>query len=336
MVHFFHPASLGEYYQGQVQRAQALFEALSFGTRPIQYEFVLKNPSSEKAIWSLKTAEEFIEKIPVLNENLQKYLFHVWFRPNVSSYIFLDDLTLTQARRLHREGYEPSAIVETSPGNFQAWICCSSVYIRGSHATAIARYLATRFQGDLSCCHYRHYGRMVGFPNVKEQYRDASGRYPITRLHYAQHRIISKSDELLLATKPEADRREASKELLASGSLQELWESLNDRLRVARKVNSGRSADDVALKLYREIESAKLRKGVDVADERSETDLAVVCSLIHRGFAIEPIAEGVKRHSFNIEKRKKGHLDDYLQRTIARALSNVIEERQLREEQVSA
>ena len=336
MVHFLHPASLSDYYEGQVKRSRELFEALSFGTQPIQYEFVLKNPDCEKAIWTLKTAEAFIEKIPVLNESLQKHLFHVWFRPNVSFYIFLDDLTLTQARRWHREGYEPSAIVETSPGNFQAWICCSSVYIRGSHATTIARYLAERFQGDLSCCHYRHYGRMVGFPNVKDRYLDASGRYPITRLHYAQHRVISESHELLIATKPEADRREASKELLESASLQELWESLNHRLKIARSVNSGRSADEATVKLYQEIESAKLRKGIDVSNERSETDLAVVCCLIHRGFGVEAIADGIKRHSFNIERRKKGHLEDYLQRTIARGLSNIIEEQQPQEEQLSA
>lgn len=328
MVHFLSPASLSEHYRGQVQRSRKLLEALSFGSQQLQYEFVLKKPDREKAIWSSKTAEEFIEKIPVINQSLQKHLFHVWFRPNVSSYTFLDDLTLKAARRLHREGFEPSAIVETSPRNYQAWICCSSVYIRGSHATTIARYLASMFGGDLSSCHYRHYGRMVGFPNIKEQYRNDSGCYPITRLHFAKHQVISRSRELLIATKPEADRREASKDLLESGSLQELWESLSDRLRVARSINSGRSADEAAQKLFREIESVKLRKGIDVSLERSETDLAVVCGLIHRGFGVEAIADGVKRHSFNIEKRKKGHLENYLQRTIARALGNIIEEQQ--------
>ena len=269
-----------------------------------------------------------MEKIPVINEYLQKYLFHVWFRPNVSSYIFLDDLTLDQTRRLYREGYQPSAVIETSPGNYQAWVCVASVYIRASHATAIAVYLASRFGGDPTACNYRHYGRMVGFPNIKEQYRDARGCYPITRLHYAKHTIISKSSELLIATKSEADRREASKELIQSGSLQELWESLNGRLALARKVNSDKSADGVAIELYRKIESAKLRKGIDVSTERSETDLAVVCGLIHRGYSIEAIADGVKRHSFNLEKRKKGHLEDYLKRSIAKGLSNVIEEHQ--------
>lgn len=329
MVHFLDPASLADYYGGQVKRSRDLFEALSFGAKPIQYEFVLKNPDREKAIWSMKTGEEFIEKIPVLNKHLQKkHLFHCWFRPNISSYIFLDDLTLDHTRRLYREGYEPSAVLETSPGNYQAWVCVSNVYIRASHATAIARYLALRFGCDLSCCHYRHYGRMVGFPNVKEQHRDTAGCYPITRLHYAKHTVISKSRELLIATKAEAERRESSKELIQTGSLQELWESLNERLRVARQVNGDTSADKVALELYRKIESDKLRKGIDVSKERSETDLAVVCGLIHRGFSINAIADGVERHSFNLEKRKKGHLEDYLKRTIARGLSNVIEERQ--------
>ncbi|MGB5712625.1 MAG: hypothetical protein WBM44_17150 [Waterburya sp.] len=70
----------------------------------------------------------------------------------------------------------------------------------------------------------------------------------------------------------------------------------------------------------------KLRQQIDVSTQRSETDLAVVCGLIHRGFSIEAIAEGVKTHSFNIEKRHP-KLDDYLRRTVARGLLNVIEEK---------
>ncbi len=336
MVFFLNTASLADYRDAQVKRARELFQALSFGLQPIQYEFVLKNDCRDKAIWSMKTAEEFIAKIPTINEYLQQDPFHVWFRPNVSSYIFIDDLSLDRARIMFKEGYEPSAVIETSPDNYQVWVCVANVYIRASHATTIARYLAERFGGDPSCCNYRHYGRMVGFPNVKEQYRTTDDRYPITRLHYAQHTVISKSHELLVATKEKANAWEKSRERIVTGDMEDLWQELNDRLIVARKLNRDKSADVAAEKLYRSIESAKLLKGIDVAKQRSETDLAVVCQLIHRGYSTEAIAEGLRNHSFRLEERKKGHVEDYLRRTIERGLLNVIEEKQQSEEVVMA
>ena len=155
----------------------------------------------------------------------------------------------------------------------------------------------------------------------------------MAKLIYAEHQVISRSHELLVATKDAATKREEKVDFRSDRSLQELWEQLGDRLKIARKQNGKKSALDTAQKLYREIESYKLRQQIDPSTQRSETDLAVVCALIHRGYSIEAIAEGVTAHSFNVRKRHP-KLDDYLRRTIAKGLLNVIEERTPRKQKL--
>ena len=199
MVEFVNPANLESQYQKQVEEIKRLFSALEFGIKsPIQYEFTLMYPGAEKATWKMATGEEFVAKISFLNAFMSKTReFHIWFRPNVSSCILVDDLTLDAARLMYKEGFEPSAIVQTSPNSYQAWVYVSNVYIRASHATEVARYLADRFGGDPACCSYRHYGRLTGYPNVKPEHMDSQGCYPMAKLIHAEHRVISRSHELL-------------------------------------------------------------------------------------------------------------------------------------------
>ena len=46
---------------------------------------------------------------------------HIYIRPTgESAYTLLDDLNRTTLERMEAEGYAPAAVVETSPGSFQA------------------------------------------------------------------------------------------------------------------------------------------------------------------------------------------------------------------------
>ena len=73
---------------------------------------------------------------------------HIYLRPaGENAYTLLDDLSADTLRRLHREGFEPAAVVETSPNNFQAWLRHEKVLPRAL-STLAARKLAARFGGD--------------------------------------------------------------------------------------------------------------------------------------------------------------------------------------------
>ncbi|MBL8209676.1 MAG: hypothetical protein JNK87_03140 [Bryobacterales bacterium] len=70
--------------------------------------------------------------------------------------------------------------METSPGNFQAWLNHGRVLPR-AESTAAARALAEHFGGDRGAADWRHFGRLAGLTNRKPRY-ESSGLYPFVRL----------------------------------------------------------------------------------------------------------------------------------------------------------
>lgn len=107
---------------------------------------------------------------------------HVYLRPTgESAYTLLDDLTPSTLSRLTVEGYGPAAVVETSPGNFQAWIRHGQPLAK-ELGTLAARVLAVQFGADTGAADWRRFGRAPGFANCKPQHRTEQGLYPIASL----------------------------------------------------------------------------------------------------------------------------------------------------------
>ena len=63
-----------------------------------------------------------------------------------------------------------SAVVETSPDNFQAWLNHGQV-LDAVTSTLAAKALAKRFRGDPSSADWRHFGWLAGFTNPKRERR---------------------------------------------------------------------------------------------------------------------------------------------------------------------
>lgn len=97
----------------------------------------------------------------------------------------LDDLTVESIHQMKQQGFEPCVLVETSPGNFQAWLNHGKVLPK-AESTLAARLLAQRFGGDQGAADWRHFGRLAGFTNRKEKYRQEDGRYPFVRMIEAE------------------------------------------------------------------------------------------------------------------------------------------------------
>jgi hypothetical protein len=72
------------------------------------------------------------------------------------------------------EGFAPAAVVETSPGNLQAWLKHGET-LHEAASTRAAQLLAERFGGDPGSADWRHFGRLAGFTNPKPNRRLASG-----------------------------------------------------------------------------------------------------------------------------------------------------------------
>ena len=71
-------------------------------------------------------------------------------------------------------------MVETSAGNFQAWLKHSVVFPK-LLGTFAAQTLATRYHADPSAADWRRFGRLPGFTNCKPKYKRPDGLFPFVR-----------------------------------------------------------------------------------------------------------------------------------------------------------
>src|ERR1700730_11837424 len=107
---------------------------------------------------------------------------HIYIRPSGEHrFTVLDDLNQTTLDRLVADGFHPCAVVETSAGNFQAWLKHPAVLPK-LIATFAAQTLAGRYDADPSAADWRRFGRLPGFTNCKPKYRKPDGLFPFVRL----------------------------------------------------------------------------------------------------------------------------------------------------------
>jgi hypothetical protein len=110
---------------------------------------------------------------------------HIYIRPaGEHRFTVLDDLNANSVARLASDGLGPCAVVETSVGNFQAWLKHDGVYPTPL-STFIAQTLARRYGADPSAADWRRFGRLPGFTNCKPKYRKSNGLYPYVLLRSA-------------------------------------------------------------------------------------------------------------------------------------------------------
>lgn len=88
--------------------------------------------------------------------------------------VLLDDLERFTPERMTSAGHAPAVVIETSPGNIQAWVrlgapCPASV------RHEIARDLAKTYGGDPGAVDPHQNGRLSGFTNRKPRHRSGRG-----------------------------------------------------------------------------------------------------------------------------------------------------------------
>jgi hypothetical protein len=120
-------------------------------------------------------------------------------KDNHPGVVLLDDLDHDAVDQLSRDGLEPCLVVETSSGNFQAWIrIIDTGAVPYSTMGSVARHLARTYGGDERAVSPRQPGRLPGFTNRKSKHKQDDGRFPFVRLVYAQPgRIASAGGSLL-------------------------------------------------------------------------------------------------------------------------------------------
>ena len=148
-------------------------------------------------VWELETLLRSVSWLRLKNAEGR----NIYIRPSGEhSLSLIDDATVQVIERLKSEGFAPAIVLETSPGNFQAWLHHGQILPKHL-STLAARLLASRFVGDLASANWRHYGRLAGFTNRKDKHRKTDGTFPYVRLHEATGEVYSKAIAFLAEVK---------------------------------------------------------------------------------------------------------------------------------------
>ena len=126
-------------------------------------------------------ASAIIEKLSLLKYRNARGS-HIYIRPSGEHcYTVLDDLSEISLAKLSADGFNPCAVVETSGGNFQAWLKHPAIFPK-LLGTFAAQMLAARYNADPSAADWRRFGRLPGFTNCKPKYKRPDGLFPFVRL----------------------------------------------------------------------------------------------------------------------------------------------------------
>jgi len=243
----------------------------------------------------------------------------IYIRPTGSSGLYIvDDVPAGTVERMRAEGYAPASVVETSPGNHQAWVRVSDVPLSNGEGTAVARQLAARFGGDMSSANWRHMGRLAGFTNGKEEHRQPDGRYPYVRLRDAGGERAADAPAILDRARDQATQgRRAAAEKRGGVAGESPQERAGWRVAFSRPPAGagpvsplGREYAHRAQRLLERYPNAALTD-LHRLDWMVTRDLARAHPEARKEDLMRAIGEGSPR----IEERKKGHVYDYAERT---------------------
>jgi hypothetical protein len=178
---------------------------------------------------------------------------NIYIRPaGEHSLSLLDDASFQVIERLKSEGFAPAVVLETSPGNFQAWLHHGQILPK-CISTLAARLLASRFGGDLASADWRHYGRLAGFTNRKDKYRKTDGTFPYVRLHEATGAVYPKAVTFLAEVKALYESGQSKSPPPASLRCQRLWHSNLKNIedfRMKPKYGGDQTRGDLAYAVY--------------------------------------------------------------------------------------
>jgi len=245
-------------------------------------------------VWNFETV---LKSVPWLRyQNYQGR--NIYIRPKGEHDLsMVDDLTRDTVSAMREAGFNPALIVETSPGNFQAWLKHPE-RIGKEVSTAAARALAKKFGGDEGAADWRHFGRLAGFSNRKPGHFDAStGLYPFVRLIEAAGRVYPEAEWFLAGVKSDLERRNAEREHLRS-----------------RHVATIAPRDLKGIDMFR----VDGRYGGD----GTRVDLAYAVYALSHGASAEEVDTAIRSRDLS-HKRSERRQNEYMERTIKKALAAI-------------
>lgn len=226
----------------------------------------------------------------------------IYIRPTTSQgLILLDDIGLGTLQQMDTDGYNPAAIIITSPMNYQAWVRIHHGELNPETATQAAKILCEHYSSDKNSADWRHYGRLAGFTNLKSVYNR-----PYVLADRCNGKIATKAEEIVLQAQQKV--KEAHEDVSARIVA-------NKPLDPSVRANFGH-IDPIQ---YATTQYQKLSKRYGNNFDDSKADFVIACDLLRIGITEDIVKNTLQNTSPNINTRKIGHIEDYLDRTVAAA-----------------
>ena len=227
---------------------------------------------------------------------------NVYIRPRGEHDLTLvDDLSEDAIGSMKRAGFAPAVVVETSPHNFQAWLKHPGA-LGKELGTAVARSLSERFGGDANAADWRHFGRLAGFTNRKEKYRNQqTGLHPFVKLIEAAGRVYPEAERFLEQVRKSVAREQQERQ----------------RQRAAIHMAVSRPRGEPA---WKSIEA--FRSDPRYGGDGTRVDLAYGIYALSHGASVPQVEAAL--HSRDLShKGSERRQRDYVARTIQKALAAV-------------
>lgn len=279
------------------------------GMKAESYEVGIRDQKTGKMMqrtWNREEIEKSLDWLKRMNVRGND----IYIRPQGSQgLILVDDLTLGSLQRMEADGCKPAVIVQTSPMNYQAWVRVSEQPISQEEATAAAKILAERYGGDPNSADWRHYGRLAGFTNRKGGHTQRDGKQPYVLLDSYHGKPAVNAPQLL----QEARKRVETAQLPLKRHTP--LENAPTRSE-APYTNDPQKAAQAFQVIYQ-----RRRANYGPVMDASREDWQICKVMAKQGFSGDVIKYALEQESQNIEERKKGHLDDYVERTVDKVMA---------------
>jgi RepB DNA-primase from phage plasmid len=222
----------------------------------------------------------------------------------------LDAAEPAVVENMRADGHAPCVVLQTSPGHLQAWIRLSTTPLDPAVATAAGKQLARAYGGDLASTDWRHLGRLAGFTNQKPARRTPGGYAPWVKIVHARVGLAPAADTLLQAVR-------------AMAQAPRLSPLVADRARgtstIREKASSLTVASADAIKIYRGCMQRWRIAARFPQPDWSIVDLWIARHLLSQGTPAAQVKDILRLASPHFPRRH-GDPDDYLRRTLARAV----------------